>query len=178
MKRVYGIILLFTAVTHLQAQEKLNQAIKNFGGIYPIPEAVEYPDPKIKYKIIVDLYESVADPKEQAYSLYNLSRMLNLHMAGGVPKENLEVVAVIHGPSTKAVLSNEAYKKKFKKDNPNLDLIRELNDFGVKLLVCGQSLKGRDIEVEDKTEEVGLSISALTVLTTYQLKGYTLLSFK
>lgn len=176
MEKILIIVLLLLFQIGY-SQEKVNPGIKNFGGIYPIPEAVELPDSSLNYKIVIDLYSADKDPKEMAYSIYNVSRMINLHMQGGVPKEKLKIAGVIHGPATRVVMDNKSYQKKYKTDNPNIEIIKELKEFGVEFFVCGQSLKSRDIAVSEKIDEVKLSISALTVLTTYQLRGYSLLTF-
>ena len=67
--------------------------------------------------------------------------------------------------------------RKFGIDNPNIDLIKELKDSGVKLTVCGQSLIARDVKPDEVVEEVEIATSMLTVVTTYQLLGYAVLKF-
>lgn len=84
---------------------------------------------------------------------------------------------VVHGPAAQYVLNNEEYRKKFNTDNPNIPLLKELQEAGVRLLVCGQSLNKRGISPEAVTPEVKPALSAMTTLTTYQLKGYALLKF-
>ena len=61
--------------------------------------------------------------------------------------------------------------------NPNLPLIIALKEAGVKLTICGQSLIGREIDLEEVNENVEVATSMLTTVTTYQLKGYTLFNF-
>ena len=95
----------------------------------------------------------------------------------GVPKDKLKVVLAIHGGATSTVMDNEAYKKKYGVENPNLDLISALNEAGVKLFVCGQSLIARDIDKEKMAPEIKIASSMLTIMTTYQIKGYAQLVF-
>lgn len=84
---------------------------------------------------------------------------------------------VIHGPAAQFVINNDEYKKKFNVDNPNVPLFKELKEAGVKIFVCGQSLNKRNIPKENVTPEVLPALSAITTLTTYQLKGYSILKY-
>jgi intracellular sulfur oxidation DsrE/DsrF family protein len=89
----------------------------------------------------------------------------------------MKVVAVVHNLATQSILSNEAYKSKFGVDNPNSQLLDELAEAGVQVFVCGQSLKGRGYMDMTLHPTVTVSISALTILTTYQMYGYAALKF-
>ena len=74
-------------------------------------------------------------------------------------------------------MNNEAYKAKYKVDNPNLKIYQQLQTAGVKMFVCGQSLIAREVDRNKLVPEVKISVSMLTILTTYQLKGYAVLKF-
>jgi len=168
---------LFFLTFSSYAQQKHNPAVKEFGGIYDIPEADKRPDPQLEYKLVIDLTEGAETSEEVNRALNNIARTLNLHVQGGVPIENLKVAAVVHSAATPLVLSNNAYRKKFGVDNPNDQLIQALNDVGVELYVCGQSLIGRGYAQEPLHPGIKVSFSAMTLLTEYQLKGYALLKF-
>ncbi|TRX51600.1 DsrE family protein [Fulvivirga sp. M361] len=161
----------------IQAQEKINPVIKNFGGIYDIPEATVKADPEAEYKVIIDVVSGASDPKEIAWGLKNVARMINLHAVSGADISKMKVVLAIHGPVAYTIMKNSAFKDRFGTDNPNIALIKELKDAGVKLAVCGQSLIGREIPVKKVLPEVEIATSMLTTVTTYQLKGYVLLKF-
>jgi intracellular sulfur oxidation DsrE/DsrF family protein len=94
-----------------------------------------------------------------------------------VPKSKLHVVLAIHGGAAFTVMNNEAYKEKYGVDNPNLGLYQELQQAGVKMFVCGQSMIARKIDRFKMVPEVKIATSMLTTLTTYQLKEYALLKF-
>jgi intracellular sulfur oxidation DsrE/DsrF family protein len=76
-----------------------------------------------------------------------------------------------------ALLNNEAYQKKFKTNNPNLKLIEELRQAGVKIAVCGQSLVRREIDPKQLAPGVEVAVSMLTTFSMYQLKGYAAMKF-
>lgn len=155
----------------VQAQKAANPIIKNFGTIYEIPDAIN-PDTEIEYKVVIDLKTLQRDKESINPGLNNVARMMNLHGLGGVKPENLKVAVAIHGGATDVILNNEAYKKKYELDNPNLALIDELKEAGVELYVCGQSLLARQYPFEDVNKQINIGLSMLTVVTTYMHKGY------
>lgn len=159
------------------AQEAQFPLVKGHGGVYPIAEATEFPDDGIVYKIIFEVSAGADGPKALNPGLNNLARLVNLHVLGGVKKENLEVVAVVHGEATASLLSDEAYENRFETGNHNAGLVRALQEAGVKIFVCGQSLKARKVEADELLSGLTISLSAVTVLTTYQLQDFALISF-
>lgn len=169
-----GICLSMSA---LFGQGRINPVVKGYGGIFDAPFAVEKPDPNMEYKIVIDIATNDGDADEVAYSLFNVARLVNLHAMGGVPKENLKIVLAIHGGAANAVMDNKSYQKKFNMNNPHLALFQELKEAGVEMFVCSQSLIGRRINHKKIVPEVKLATSMLTVMTTYQLKGYAALKF-
>lgn len=172
------LIILFTAVATIgYSQTRVFPAVQRYGGIFEIPYAVEKPDPTMKYNIVVEVERESEKPDSLSWALNNVARLVNLHVMGGVPKENLNVVIVLHGGATYITMNNDQYQKKYKKDNPNLGLFEELSKAGVKIFVCGQSLVNRKVDRTKMVPEVKIATSMLTTLTTYQLKGYALLKF-
>lgn len=140
-------------------------------------DATMKPDPSLVYKIVIDVVGGPKSPHEINPALNNVARMLNLHVVGGVPAENMQVVLAIHGDATFAITDHSTYEKEFGMANPNLLLVAALHDIGVRLTVCGQSLVGRDIDQESVLDEVEIATSMLTTVTTHQLNGYAFLRF-
>ena len=169
-------LIIFMSNFALDQKDQL-PIVKGYGGIYDIPDAVEKPDPSMKYRIVVDVVTADQDPKVLSTSLNNVARMINIHAIGGVPKENIEVVLGIHGMMAFAIQDNESYKKRYGVDNPNLGILKALDEAGVKMFVCGQSMVVRNILKETLAPEIKIATSMLTVLTTYQLKGYAAFRF-
>lgn len=157
-------------------QKKVAPAVAEFGAINPVPQAVKKPDPSLVYKILVDATKGTEKPEEIVPSLTHTARLLNLHAYGGVPPDKMQVVLVVHSAALPMVLNNEAFKSKFGVDNPNLAIIEALKKAGVQFFVCGQSMIARSYDVSDLNPAITVSISALTVLTEYQLKGYALIN--
>jgi len=176
----FTFAFLLIGISHFSIAQKFSPQhpiVPEFGGIYAIPEVEKNPDNTLTYRIVIDVTQGAEKSDEINPSLNNIARMLNLHGLGGVPKEKMEVVAVIHSLATPTVLANEAYQEKFGCDNPNDELIRALSEAGVSLFVCGQSLLARNFYPQPLHPDITVSISALTIQTEYQQKGYALLKF-
>ena len=179
MKKTFLLVSIFFVHTMITGQmaQKLNPVIKSYGPVYQIPNAAHKPDPAINYKIIVELTENAAKPDSLNEWLEAIATLINLHAAEGVPKENIHVVVVLRKMATYAVFGNEMYKEKFKVDNPNLELIKELHNAGTEFYVCGQTMLKRNISESKLVPEAKVASSGLTAITTYQLKGYTMIKF-
>lgn len=173
----YLIFLLSLLAFPSWSQTPQNPVIKSTGTIHDIPYATVTPDPNLEYNIVIDVATGTEYPEQLNPSLDNVARLINLHVVGGVPLTKLHVVLAVHNASAVALLNNEAYQKKFKTDNPNLKLIEELQQAGVKIAVCGQSLVRREIDPKHLAPGVEVATSMLTTFTTYQLKGYAALKF-
>jgi intracellular sulfur oxidation DsrE/DsrF family protein len=82
-------------------------------------------------------------------------------------------VIVVHAGALYAISNNAAYQKKYKLDNPNLKTIDELEKkTGARFIACGQAMAFFEVKKEDLLPEVKISLTAQTVLSHYQLKGY------
>ena len=175
--RVQLALLFSLIIGPLMAQGDYQYpVIKEYGGIYPIDQATVLPDPQQKYNVVIDVY-SGEDPEQLNRALNNVARMINLHAISGVHPDSVSVVLAIHGKATKTVLNDDGYTDRYGIKNPNNELIVALKDAGVKLTVCGQSLIGRKIDVDEVHEDIELATSMLTTVINYQQKGYTLLKF-
>jgi intracellular sulfur oxidation DsrE/DsrF family protein len=175
MKKLIFLLLLISFSS--SAQERQYPIIKSYGGIYDVPNATIKPDSSVEYNIVIDVMTGYLAPSEINPSLDNVARLLNLHAVGGVPAKNMHIVLAVHNESVVAIMNNEAYQKRFKMDNPNLELLKQLQEAGVLISVCGQSLIKRNIDPQKLAPNIEIATSMLTTVTTYQLKGYAVLKF-
>jgi intracellular sulfur oxidation DsrE/DsrF family protein len=174
MKRLIACLLFLFLTTIGFAQEKkwVNPIIKNYGRILELDRVDVAPDPNMEYKILIELIHDMDAPAVANFSATNIARLINLHAVGGVKPENLHVAVVIHAKATNSVVNNKAYKKRYEFDNPYIKLYEELAEAGVELVVCGQSLSMFGNKSDDVIPQVKIATSALTAISTYQLKGY------
>ncbi len=128
IKLLLPFLLLILVAGSISAQTKLHPVIKGYGEIFDVPYAEEKPDPKMAYKIVVDIGQPVEDSSIIFETFDHVARMYNLHIYGGVPRQKLTVVLVVHAKSTPAFLNDEAYKKKYGISNPDPGIIQRSND--------------------------------------------------
>ncbi len=148
-----------------------------FSGVVPVKDANEIPDPSIDYKLLFELTSNNPDStvKEINNGLAEIARVINLHVASGIPLKKIIPVIVVHGPALDAISNNKAYQKKYKLDNPNIKTISQLEEkAGAKFIACGQAMAFFEVKKEDLLPEIKISLTAQTVLSHYQLKGYVL----
>jgi intracellular sulfur oxidation DsrE/DsrF family protein len=142
----------------------------------------EKPDPNQDYKIVLDFtaFPEREDKKGKVdslavnWALEEIGRVYNLHVAAGIPRNKIQMVAAVHANAMISFFTNEAYREKYKTDNPNLEIIDELNNAGVKFLVCGQSLLFWGFKKEFLIPKAKLTLTAQTTLSSYQMKGFAL----
>jgi intracellular sulfur oxidation DsrE/DsrF family protein len=155
-------------------------AIKGYkwAGVVPVQNIDEKLDPNMQYKLLMELTAFAAKGQEATAKteinagIGEVARKINLHAADGIRKEKMDVVIIVHAGALFALLNNEKYKQKYQIDNPNIALIKELQNFGAKFIVCGQAMTFLRLEKEDLLPGIKEAISAQTVLSMYELKGY------
>lgn len=146
-----------------------------WSGVLPVSNVTEKPDLTMQYKLLMEEVLPIKDSaaaKEISEGLAEVGRIINLHIASGIPKNKIDVVVVVHGPALYALYTNEVYKKKWGINNPNIVLINELMKNGVKFIACGQAMNFFDVKQEEMVPNIKISLTAQTVLSNYQLKGY------
>lgn len=168
--------LAVSTTTMAQTQEKVFPAIKNSGGVFKVPEAAQVADPALDYKIVGDLMVGPEKPSEINPGLERIARLFNAYSEAGIAPEKIGVVVVVHYKGTPLILDDASYQKQFGVPNPNTALINELAEKGVEFFVCGQSLRMRGYTDTPKNPHIKVAHAALIATTTYQLKGYALLS--
>lgn len=143
-------------------------------GVLPVKEVTEVPDPKMEYRLLFEIVANNPDSaaKDINYGLAEAARVINLHVASGIPLKKIIPVIVVHGPALNAITTDEYYKEHYKISNPNLKLINELRGIGTGFIACGQAMNFFDVKREALLPIVKVSLTAQTVLSSYQLKGY------
>lgn len=177
MKYSFLVFTFLVSCFITNAQKVIRPFISQYGDVTEIPFAVDLMDKNAEYKVLIDVISPSANPKEISEFLENIARIANLHIAGGVNPKKLKLMAVVHGGAVPFILNNETYKQKFGVDNPNLPLFKALKEAGIPLYVCGQTLFKRKVDPATLAPEFETVLSAITTITTYTAKGYTMLKF-
>lgn len=168
------LLFFFISSPFLTAQEWQTPLIEGYGEVINFQEAAQQPNSEQEYKLLFDV-TSNAQKQGVNKRLWVVARTMNMMHIAHVPLDQLKIVVALHGEATFDALSQEAYMKKFNKANPNIDLIEKLNAKGVRLYVCSQALAARSIRPEDLHPAITPALSALSVLSNYQIKGYHLI---
>jgi intracellular sulfur oxidation DsrE/DsrF family protein len=148
--------------------------IADHGQAAAVENAGERPDPALDYKVVLSAVEA-GEAGEPAPALERAARLLNLLASSGVPAEHRHLVVIVYGPATAAVLTEAGRKARGLAPDPSAGLIAELVKAGVSVRVCGQALAGKKIPRDEVLPEVQVDLSAITTLSTLQLKGYAFL---
>lgn len=149
--------------------------IKGYGPIKYYKDAAIQPDKNLDYKVV---FKITNDKRRKGVNdkLWHMARLMNLLYTAGIKKEHIHIVGIIAGKATYLVLNNQAYKKRFRTQNPNMDLLKQLTQHGAKLYVCDQALAEHHIDQKkDMNKYIMPSLSGIIDLPTYELKGYALI---
>lgn len=171
-KYLFLMILICSTVGFIQAQEIVYPAIQGYGGVNEVPFESEKPDPSKHYKLVVELGDRNPDTKKVDDALDYAARMYNLHIYAGIPKENLEVAIILYGGSGPIALNDIEYKKRFEVENPNAELLDEMQKAGIKIVVCGQTMMKQRMLPENLYPGLIPAISRFTAFTDFMQKGY------
>ena len=139
-----------------------------------IPGAHELPDPDMNYKVVFSLNQDPPNP-DDVNPMFNLiATYLNTLGRYGVPPEHRNLVVVIHHRTEgfDIVMTNEAYKKRYGRDNPNIEIIHKLKEAGVDIRLCGQGLIGREIDAKDVNPDIEIDLWAMTTMINLMMNGY------
>ncbi|MCL5268245.1 MAG: DsrE family protein [Bacteroidetes bacterium] len=174
----FAIVLIasWSNLAHAQAKWEY-PVIKGYGPVHPLPDAAIQPDKSLNYKILFDITQAAKEKGKVNPALDHLARLINVFASAGMMPDKMKLVAIIHGPATPVVLNNEEFKSKFGIDNPDIKLINDLKKSGVVFYVCGQALADNSYEHKWVNKGITIALSALTVVPTYQLRGYALMAW-
>ena len=152
-------------------------AIKDYGAEHYFPKSAVQPDPRMDYKVVFLIIHNDAKA-EHNEGLDHIARLINLLHDAGVKPNHIHIVGVLTGPATSVAVNDSTYKKMYTVPNPNDSLMTELTRVGhVKLYVCAQALSFMGYGPAYLNPNVKMALSALTTVTTYELKGYALMQF-
>lgn len=139
-----------------------------------LPGAKELPDPKTDYKVVFADGQDAKNPGDINPMLPIIATYVNTLGKYGVPADHRHLVIMFHQrtPDFDIVMSNEAYRERYNRDNPNIAIIHALKQAGVDIRVCGQGLIARKIDAKQVNPDVQIDLWAMTTLVNLQLKGY------
>jgi len=138
LKNRLSTFLIFFFPLLIFAQKK-GQIITDFGKTFEVVNPDFKTDLKSELKVVFDVGRSFKDSTKVNPLINTAARYLNMHADAGVSKDKLSVAIVIHGAAANDILNDEKYKSRYGIENPNMKLITDLHNHGVKVILCGQT---------------------------------------
>ncbi len=174
MKLLRLLLVTLPAICFVQVTFAADELpIAGYNASRDYPGAHLTPDANTEYKVVFDFVMN-DDNLDDPYPMLPLvARYVNTLANLGVPKENRKIAIVMHRGSGLIGLTNEEFKARHDgKDNPNIDLIKQLHAAGVSFHLCGQGVLSRNIEESDLLDEIQVDYWALTTLIELGRQGY------
>ena len=182
--RIALTIALALAATPLAAQDrsafKPGPVLTEYGPHAPVPGVDRLPADS-RFSIAYDV--SAPAPEGGLNRGFEAAaRFLNMHVAHGVPQENIRLVVVVHGKAALELLGNAAYGAipaagANGAANPSAGLVTAMLEADVRFILCGQSAAAYGINPEDLLPGVEMSLSAMTAHALLQKDGFTVNPF-
>lgn len=169
------VIMIFLIQPLVAAEPSMGPVVADYGPTYPIDEQDAALPDGFTYKAVFDLAEYPGDEYMVNRNLESVARYLNMHARNGVATGAMDLAVVVHGPSVKNLLNDEAYRARHRIENPNLALLLQLQEAGVTVYVCGQSMAFGEIARNELADGVQVALSAMTMFTILQSQGYSLI---
>lgn len=167
------------AATPLTAQSSAFQpgpVIAEFGTIAPVETTMDIPS-DARFAVALDTSER-ADAGEINRTLDSAARFINMHVAAGIPAENIRVAVVVHGGASLDLTNSEFYAaRQDGAENANVAAIETLLANNVRIILCSQSAAYHEIGVGDLVPGVEMALSAMTAHALLQQQSFTLNPF-
>ena len=169
------LILSICSMQSFAVEPSFGPAIRLYGPTFPIEDRDVPLEEGAVYRAVFDVASYSDDMTAMNGRLVSVARFLNMHMRNSVPLENMDLAVVVHGAAVKSILNNDAYQARYEVDNPNLELVADLHEAGVRFYVCGQTMGFGKIQKNELASPIKVALSAMTMLTVLQGEGYALL---
>jgi intracellular sulfur oxidation DsrE/DsrF family protein len=164
-----ALVLVSAAPAAAQTGEALLKSVAKYT---PVPNP-GFPVPKdAVYKADWDINKGTENPADVDPVFKDVATFLVMADEAGIPRKNVKLAMVVHGNSAKNLLQNDAYKAITGVDNPNIPLLQALNDAGVQIIICGQSIPNRKLPGDKLLPFVKVSLSATFAHVTLHSQGY------
>jgi intracellular sulfur oxidation DsrE/DsrF family protein len=170
----HGLIAAALVCAGLQAPAYAQTApITGVPSMKDFPGANELPDPSLDYKIVFDVGTMAESPDQVSPALKMIGALINTYEQHGVSPSHLHLQAVFHGPTIALVVDDATYKGRTGVDhNPNVDLLRQLQKAGLKMVVCGQSAMAQHYDFKSILPLAQVNLSASVTFINLMTRGY------
>ncbi len=140
---------------------------EDFGPHAPVEGASELPS-LARFSIAFDVANAAEDGARNR-GFESAARFINMHVAAGVPADRIDIAVVVHGGAVRDVVAGDS--------NGSQAMLRAMLDYGVRVIVCGQSAAANGVHADQLIEGVEMELSAMTAHALLQQDGYTVNPF-
>lgn len=175
MRLVVTMVLGLMWALPAAAQSSSPLPVPGYAAVTDMPGAHELPDPTLDYKVVFSVAQGAEDPAAEVNPmLTRLAQYVNTLAKHGVPVDKRHLIVMFHqrGANFDIVMANEAFKARHGKDNPNIELIRDLKQAGVEFRACGQGLLSRKIDASQMNPDIQVDLWAMTSILNLQMRGF------
>lgn len=169
------LLLAGAGALHGQDARRPGPVITSTGPVFPVPDPDMATPLTHTFRAVWEVATRAGEPDEINPSFFNAARFLNMHVQAGVPREQLRLALVVHGPAGSDLLQDATYRERFGVANPNLRVMEELAAAGVRIILCGQTAAARDLPRDALAPQVEVALSAMTAFVLLQDEGYRLI---
>ena len=170
MKKVTMLALALLA-SPLAAQDmsafKTGPVFTQFGPHAPV-EGIDTVPGDTEFSVAFDVAKP-ADEGARNRGFESAARFINMHVAAGVPEDNIRIAVVVHGKAVNDLLARG--------DNASADMVQIMLEHGVRFIVCGQSAAAHGVTHDEMIPGVEMALSAMTAHALLQQRGYTVNPF-
>lgn len=174
---IAGALVAALSAPLSQAAPETGPVVKSFGPVFTPPKGAYNLATETHYKVSMDVSATGDFVEDRNRHIESAARFLNMHARNGIDPGNIEFALIVHGPATKDLLTDEAYRARYKEVNPNSGLLGELQEAGVKIYLCSQSAAYKKFGYDEFNPAVTIAVSAMTAHVRLQHEGYTLIPF-
>jgi intracellular sulfur oxidation DsrE/DsrF family protein len=139
----------------------------------PLIKSPSFPAPKdLTYKVSWDVNVGPEKPEGVPDGFRRPAGFLMQTDDNGVPRSNVRLAIIVYGTAARSLLDNAAYKQQAGADNASIALLEALHASGVRIIVCGEALLGRNIPRDRLLPFVEVATTATLARATLAMQGY------
>lgn len=177
MKRILFMLAVFgaffSAPLHAQNSEIRSGPVFTAFGNWTMVDNMQPPATDQSYKVIFDATAGAEDGELNG-RFDSAARFINLLVANGVPRENIEVAIIVHGPAGFDITTREAYARQYPdRTHGSADAVEAMIAEGVRFYICGQSANYRGIAREDLIPGAVMTLSQTVATAILHNEGFT-----
>lgn len=155
-----------------QASPAAEAVLRRFGGGTLITNPTMVAPKDLVYKVVWDVNVGAAKPDSVVDGFRRPASFLLQMDDNGVPRKNVHLAIIVYGTAAQSLLDNAAYKARTGAENASIPLLEALHAAGVRIIICGEAVLGRNIPRAQLLPFVEVATTATTARAILAAQGY------